>query len=174
MKILVKGAATVLGLLIAGSALTGAAAAVSTGEHNPVTITSPSSAEVHSAAPEFQGTGEPGAPIVVRDGVGTVLCAARVASGGWSCQSVVEMADGPTQVTAVQNAWGDVTETSASFTVTRTASGPVPPLQVYWLAGAGAVALLLLASVLIVWRRVRTKRHRHVDDSHGALERKLA
>src|SRR4051794_17186507 len=105
-------------LAVSGAGLAQAEESAPRNEHAVVAITKPGEyARADSKNPVFQGTGAPGASVVVGDPEGTVLCAAKVTGSGWSCTSVVDMGDGSTSVTATQDAWGELTSDAVTFEV---------------------------------------------------------
>lgn len=111
-------AAVAVGILISSATAASGTAPTARSPYRAVAITAPGSADrVTSKTPRFAGTGEPGANVVVRDPDDTVLCATRVGSSGWSCESIVEMGDGRTTAIATQTAWGYESRATVGFTV---------------------------------------------------------
>ncbi len=160
-------AVVAVGILISSATAASGTAPSARSPYRAVAITTPGSADrVTSKTPRFAGTGEPGANVVVRDTDDTVLCATRVGSGGWSCESIVEMGDGRTTAIATQTAWGYESRATVGFTVAF-----VPePFFVRWIPtaiGVGIAAMLLLGLVVLMIRRARRRRAAVVTDDRG-------
>lgn len=160
-------------MLVAGLFLAPASAAHAESRYESVTITVPDDAgTVGTNTPRFAGAGHPGAYVIVRDPQGTVLCAARVGAQGWSCESVVDMGDGPTSVTATQNAWGATSTAITRFDVFA-ADRPAFPQWLPTAIGVGIAALLALAfAIFTIWRKRNATERSPEDastDEHNAF-----
>ncbi|MFJ4225702.1 Ig-like domain-containing protein [Microbacterium sp. NPDC089695] len=118
----------------------------------PVDITGPSGT-VATPTPEFTGTGEPGASIIVKDQDGNVLCETTVGAGGaWSCTSGSELAVGSTTVTAEQtDTAGDKTSDSIEFVIVD--EDPEGPIVAPAVAAIVGLAALTGAGVTALRRR---------------------
>ena len=93
---------------------------------NPIT-------ESSDSTPLFSGTTDQpdGSEVFVQDSTGTTICTAIVASGGWSCESSVELSDGETNlVISTADESGNPTTETLSVSVDTTAPlltvNPIP------------------------------------------------
>lgn len=118
-----------------------------------VALTGPTDSEVTLRNPTFTGTGDEGAQINVHDETGAELCRTTVNGGGWTCSSVVDLLDGPLDVTVTQLATDNTTSTtSVSFVVADPNNTPV----VAPIVASGVVALLAAAGTGMIVRHKRT------------------
>ena len=94
-------------------------------------ITSPAdSTLINTAKPEFTGTGEAHAKLVVTDGSDTTACDTTVAAdGSWTCTATAGLVDGDHTFSATQtDAAGNTSEASAEVTITIDVTTPDAPV----------------------------------------------
>lgn len=114
-----------------------------------VAITSPApGSTVNTANPVFEGTGEEGAVIVVRDGEGNELCRTSVVDGQWACTAEIELLEGPNTIIVEQQVEGEdpATHEIEMFVVADDADTPLFDARM-------AGGLLLVGAAVVAARR---------------------
>ncbi len=139
----------------------------------PPVINTPSDGSVVISRPTITGTGEPGATVTVRDAAGAPICEASVAPDGtWTCDSVVDLPEGPTTLTASQiDQAGNASADSNSVRVivpSPPTPAPIPPSpsaqgtsSMLAVTGSGAInSVVVIAIGLVVVGLLLTARRR--------------
>jgi hypothetical protein len=125
----------------------------------PVDITGPAEGDtVTGSKPDFSGTGEPGATIIVRDDNGTELARTVVdGNGNWTVPSTVDLPDGPNHVVAEQTPdnGGATSTDDVNFIIVD--DSPDTPVIDPAIAGGAGLALLAAAGTTVLIRRKKAQ-----------------